>query len=115
MKNPAQQWLDQEISIGKLLEIKGVPRPAGDDLAGAFWHAICEKVNDVRFVLQNKLAFAEESLAAATALNKQEDITAESASRLAYITALSELQLHFGVWMDERAPAAPVNYEPENS
>lgn len=94
--NPATKWLDGEISTGKLLQELKVSRPSGDDLVACIWWAMNEKLSQLKSDLEKKRDFAERSLKEAQDENKPDDVLAESSARLAYVTALSQLQLHFG-------------------
>ena|ERR1051325_7220215 len=98
--NMALKWLDDEISIGKLLESYKVARGPGDDLVGQLWQAFAVKVQHLKTTLEAKRDRAERDFQQAKKENKIADATAESAYRLAYTTALSELRMQFGTMLD---------------
>lgn len=92
--NAAQNWLNGEISMGKMLDTFKVPRGPGDDLVGALWQAFEERITALKNELEDRRKRAERDMAEASKANKPLDEAAESASRLAYVTALSSLRVH---------------------
>lgn len=109
MRDSAKQWMDGQISIGKLLSDFQVPRGTGDDLVGALWHAWSEQVFTCKSELENKKAFAEKSYEEARQSINETDMTAESASILAYTVALSSLQLHISGMLERTSAGYDAN------
>lgn len=96
--NPAVRWLNGEISTGKLLQLAGVPRGCGDDLAGMIWQAFDEKVRELDRVLKGNLSRAEADYKAACAgeqtQNTVNDMAAEMSRKRAYQETRALLRFH---------------------
>lgn len=96
--NPAVRWLNGEISLGKLLQLAGVPRGCGDDLVGMIWQAFDEKVRELDRVLKGNLSRAEADYKAACAgeqtQNTVNDMVAEMSRKRAYQETRALLRFH---------------------
>ena len=95
----ASQWIDEQISAGKLMEICECERGHADDLAGALMNAVEEKVKSVSEFIERKIKSSESALEEAKRENKSLDAAAESASRLAYVSVQSQIRLHLSAFL----------------
>lgn len=59
-RNHATRWLDGEISMGKLLQLEGVPYAQGSSLLGGLWHALHEKAYALDAELARKIKVAND-------------------------------------------------------
>lgn len=57
-RNHATRWLDGEISMGKLLQLEGVPYAQGSSLLGGLWQALHEKAYALDAELARKIQVA---------------------------------------------------------
>jgi len=56
----ATRWLDGEISMGKLLQLEGVPYAQGSSLLGGLWQALHEKAYALDAELVRKIKVAND-------------------------------------------------------
>lgn len=95
-RNPATAWLNGQISIGKMCQLLGVQRHVGEMVAGAIWQAFDQRTRDLNQDIHNLIARSERDWVEAEKAEKLLDMTAESATKLAYQKCLNRIQLHIG-------------------
>lgn len=97
LSNASELWIDDLISMGKLIEVSGCPRPCGDDLASAIYNAFSERLISLNKALTERIRKAEKDLKEATT---NDDKAAESARLRAFTEAQSDLRIIVGAVLD---------------
>lgn len=97
-RNHATRWLDGEISMGKLLQLEGVPYAQGSDLLGSLWQALHEKAYALDAELARKIKVANDFKALAesgdTTRTTKDDIVQQPINVATLQEARSLLRFH---------------------
>lgn len=94
--NAADKWMKGEISIGKMIHEYGVGRPSGDDMAGAFTHAIRCRAKLIMDELEQKRMKAIRDKAESENIEDAENYAADCALIRAYTEAMNTVRYRLG-------------------
>jgi hypothetical protein len=110
-KNHATRWLDGEISMGKLLQLEGVPYGPGSSLLGGLWQALHEKAYALDAELARKIKVANDFKALAETgdhtRTTKDDITLQANRVAALQEARLLLRFHILSCIDRTGAGAP--------
>jgi hypothetical protein len=96
MKNHVNDWIDGKISAGKLLELHGVPKQAGQELLGELWQAMQGRLGELETDLRAMIYQCDRDNIEAQKNGWKDSVTAEAARKRALVEVKARIQFHFG-------------------